>query len=802
MSNRTIKNILLVILALLGLAFFLYQYKAIYLSAHINIRFNRQQIIDKARQSLLEWGYEDDRYQVSAQFRVREALLRYLQKSVPADSLELVINEKLPAYYWAVTWKKQDNRKNITPVDTTRLFPAWFNQVGIHYDQNGNEIAFWVEAAEDSSASSVSEQAARAIADSLWFARLGADTSLFAFSKIKTINQEKRVDYSVFYNRKSAILQIPVQLQIDILGTQIGKFEYTFEKLDKDQTGHDGEFNLFASLFVIVGLIVLYVISLLKKIRNDEISIKASIPAGIILILCSVLTFLLKLEQWDTGSILGGLIIGPLFMGFFGVIAVACADAVTRDAWNDKLLTFDALMRGKVRHRLFANSILYGLASGLILVGFSTFLISIFSMSSPVDLTGWSSDVTDLNSYSPFIYRFTAAITNIVWTQFVFVLFVSSFLARYFNKRRWIVLSAAIIWAFGMGVNEFISHPEWLAILYYFCIGAGYVIIFLAFDFVTSLVSQVTFILVFESVRFLHFNNRQFLYDGIGYDLILFALLMLGLAGLKKVIERDELLRYSPRHVKKLFERERLKRELEIAKRVQLSFLPRSTPNIPHLDVASICYPAEEVGGDYYDFIKIDDKKLGIAIGDVSGKGISAAFYMTLTKGFLRSLTRTPLSPSQVLIEMNSLFFENVERNHFVSMIYGIFDVEKMELTFARAGHNPVINRKNDASLTQIICPQGLALGMDKGNIFNSVIEERNIPIKSGDIFVFYTDGFTEAMNEKNQEFGEQRLENLITQIQDEDSSSIINMIKKSVKDFTGSMAQHDDMTMLIVRIN
>lgn len=797
MNIKSYKTSLLVFLAILGLVFFIYQFKATYLSAFINIRFTRQQVIDQARQSLIKWGYQDNHYPVNAQFRVREGLLRYLHKSVSVDSLEKVLGNQLPAYYWAVTWVKPD--KDSPEPDSIPAFPAWFRQVGIHFDQNGQEIAFWVEAADDSSAPSTDEQTARIMADSLLHVRLGPDTSLFAFNKIKSISRENRTDYSVLYDRKTPVSGIPVQIQIDILGKLIGKFEYTFEKLEIKSSPFD-QFSLFATFVIMFGLVILFIITLLKKIRNDEISIKASIPVGVIIIICTVLEYLVRIEHWDPGHILGGLIIGPSLLGFLGVIAAACADALARDIWNDKLLTLDSLMQGRLFHRFFGQSLLNGILLGFVLIGFSTLIIKIFSFSTAVDMTSWSSNVTDINSWSPFIYRLANSLTNIIWAQFVFVLFLTSFFARFFNKRRWIVLVVAIIWGFGMNLNEFISSPAWLAILFNFSIGAFFVVIFLAFDFVTAFVANLSYLLVFESVRLMHFNNRIYLFDGIGFDLIIVALFIIGLAGLGKVVQREELLKYSPKHVKKLFERERLKRELEIAKRVQLSFLPRTTPNIPNLDVASICYPAEEVGGDYYDFIKIDDHKLGIVIGDVSGKGISAAFYMTLTKGFLRSLTRTPLTPAQVLIEMNSLLYENVERNHFVSMIYGIFDLEKMIFTFARAGHNPVMNRKSDSS-TLIICPRGMALGMDKGTLFNSVIEEKMLTINSGDIFIFYTDGFTEAMNKKHQEFGEERLERLLAQLDGQDANMIINSIKESIKDHAGSMAQHDDMTMLVVRV-
>ena len=122
-----------------------------------------------------------------------------------------------------------------------------------------------------------------------------------------------------------------------------------------------------------------------------------------------------------------------------------------------------------------------------------------------------------------------------------------------------------------------------------------------------------------------------------------------------------------------------------------MSFLPKENPILKGIDIASICIPAFEVGGDYYDFIRLGKNKLGIIIGDVSGKGTQAAFYMTLTKGFLKAIAKHTDSPAEVLTKMNELFYENVERGRFISMIYAVVDLENKLIRIARAGHNPVI---------------------------------------------------------------------------------------------------------------
>ncbi len=258
---------------------------------------------------------------------------------------------------------------------------------------------------------------------------------------------------------------------------------------------------------------------------------------------------------------------------------------------------------------------------------------------------------------------------------------------------------------------------------------------------------------------------------------------------------------YIPPYLERVYERERIKRELEIAREVQASFLPREKPKIQGIDVASLCLPAREIGGDYYDFIEIGKKKLGVAIGDVSGKGTSAAFYMTLTKGFLKSQAKYVDSPMQVLKNMNELFYENVERGVFISMIYSIFDLEKNQMTFSRAGHNPMILRRSGEGRAEEMCPAGIALGLEKGEIFSRTIEQKTIPIHSGDVFLFYTDGLNEALNPCNEEYGETRLRLAVEKNGHLPVEILLDNIEEDIYYFTGRAPQYDDMTAVVIKI-
>jgi sigma-B regulation protein RsbU (phosphoserine phosphatase) len=266
----------------------------------------------------------------------------------------------------------------------------------------------------------------------------------------------------------------------------------------------------------------------------------------------------------------------------------------------------------------------------------------------------------------------------------------------------------------------------------------------------------------------------------------------------KKDINYEEL---TPAIVKRITERERIVKEIEAARHIQQSFLPDRIPDIKGLDIGSVCLPAYEVGGDYYDLFKIDDNKLAIVIGDVSGKGIKAAFYMTLVKGIIKAQSLMYSSPAEILSKANKIFFELVEKGNFISLIYGIFDLENKFLIYGNAGHNHIIIKEISKGGIRFDKTEGIALGLSEDPIFTNNIKEQVINFRPGDTFVFYTDGVVEAMNKDRMEYGNERFLDLINEISINSASEIVTIITQRVKKFIGKADQHDDLTLLVVKI-
>jgi serine phosphatase RsbU (regulator of sigma subunit) len=249
-------------------------------------------------------------------------------------------------------------------------------------------------------------------------------------------------------------------------------------------------------------------------------------------------------------------------------------------------------------------------------------------------------------------------------------------------------------------------------------------------------------------------------------------------------------------------EKERLEEELRIARNIQMSLLPaQGAVTVPCLRIAALCLPAAEVGGDYYDLIPLSETRLGVLIADVSGKGTSAALYMAELKGLVLSLARIHSSPSRLLAEANSILAGTLDPRSFVTMTYAVVDGDAATMRYARAGHNPILHMESATGQTHVLMPQGLGLGIDRGDRFEALLEEAEVPLRSGDAFLFFTDGLSEAMNGRSELFGERRLRDVLERSQAMGSDDLKEAILAEIRAFVGDAAQQDDMTLVVLKV-
>jgi len=251
-------------------------------------------------------------------------------------------------------------------------------------------------------------------------------------------------------------------------------------------------------------------------------------------------------------------------------------------------------------------------------------------------------------------------------------------------------------------------------------------------------------------------------------------------------------------------EKKRLENELRLARQIQMSLLPRDPTSIPGLSVTAVCRPAREVGGDYYDFIRLGERRLGLLVADVSGKGTSAALYMAELKGLMLSLGQTCESPRQLLIEANRIMAGALDSRSFITMLYAVVDFDAGTLTYARAGHTPLIHATQNGvrRVVRLLAPDGLVLGLHGfERQFAELLEEHHLTVHPGDVAVLFTDGVTEAMNEDDDLFGEARLARLLEDDAAVGSETLHERILRDVDAFVGTADQHDDMTMVLLRV-
>ncbi len=252
-------------------------------------------------------------------------------------------------------------------------------------------------------------------------------------------------------------------------------------------------------------------------------------------------------------------------------------------------------------------------------------------------------------------------------------------------------------------------------------------------------------------------------------------------------------------------EKKRLENELRLARQIQMSLLPRDPTSVPGLSVTAVCRPAREVGGDYYDFVRLGERRLGLLVADVSGKGTSAALYMAELKGLMLSLGQTHESPRQLLIEANRFLAGALDSASFITMLYAVVDLDAGTLTYARAGHTPLMyaSRNGARRVVRVLAPDGLVLGL-RGfeRQFTELLEEHHLAVRPGDVAVLFTDGVTEAMNEKDEMFGEARLARLLEDDEAATSETLHERIVRDVDAFVGTADQHDDMTMVLLRVD
>jgi hypothetical protein len=542
------------------------------------------------------------------------------------------------------------------------------------------------------------------------------------------------------------------------------------------------------------------------RIRSRAIDTRSALVAGILAGLMVSGTIFLR--EWGSSSLVGGnmqsidLLGLALRMGFsgaftsVGVFALfAVGDSVMRQYWPQKLYSYDYLRQGRFFNKPIGEMILRSIILAFILCGIWTAALTFTpNLFFEIERTFLAHEA----AWAP-IYLFI----NSFWFSLLFALCIFAVAATQFygsQKRKWLA-SLTIVLGVILSIPGFQNiDPTIPEVMVFGILGIVFTLIFLKWDILTVFFTHYLFVLMLES-------STGWILSG-SPDLSVFILLLIFLLGnavaavlfIVKGEKEQSLSSYVPDYVEELAQEQRIKQELRIARDVQQSFLPVETPRFKNLDLAAICKPAYETGGDYYDFVKLDDHRMVVTIGDVSGKGIQAAFYMTFIKGILHSLCREIDSPAEILKKVNRLFYDNARRGTFISLVYGIIDLQKKTFQFARAGHNPVLRVASRKGDFEELKPKGIGIGLSKER-FDEHLEEVELSIEDNSVLVLYTDGIVEALSDSHNFYGSDRLNTLIKRNARKSAKEILDLLAQDVRSFIGNAKQHDDMTIMVIKL-
>lgn len=860
-KDNRIRDLLLLLTGVLGIFFFFFTYTANHPAGNTEYDYSREQIINKSDSVLQSWQYQfgelNTRVNTASYEQTLDSLLRkeetYSVISLKRKYPEL---EDLAFFHWSFyKWKSEGGFDRSIPVrgrlnrdgelteiiisDDLILEEKPYNRVAVRsvfrsgYQQLSQSredslLSILVdfqysggEAGADGSSGNDLLDELREIGggpasglysmDNIWalndfyIARSGWKNLTFQKDSVEMIRENglryARVRQHLIHEETG----IRVDLRVDVLPA--GSIKTMQASFSPVRDVRDGVFDLIqtAELLIVIVFLIWVLIIFYLRIKARAVDTQ---PALIIAVLAGFIApgFLILQVAKDIGILEGVSSIPALFnsliivgvsgaasaIGFFVLTAVS--DSITRQYWPDKLNTWDFLRRGIVRNKPVGWVIINAFSISGILIGLYAlilFLLPDLMVESRLEM------FSDSFLLPPLANLLVSSFISLLMIVTVFLILSNQTIGL--TGQKWLVqVISGIVLALADSYRTDLS-PWTLELAANFIIGFVLGLMYIRYDFLTVAIGFFLYVNLGSTAEGWLIQNSPDV--NVFYLFILLAgiLLTMGLGFVFTGTKEEELPEYVPAYLEDQAKEQRVKQELAIARVVQQTFLPSKIQRMPGIDIAGTCHPAQETGGDYYDMISLGEKRTAIAIGDVSGKGIRAAFYMTFTKGVLHSLSAIVLSPVELLNQLNRLFNENATRGTFISMIYGILEAGKREFTFARAGHNPMLLvRKNGDS--EWLKPAGVGVGITKGDRFIANTDEASLKLKEGDVLVLYTDGITEMMNSSGHFYGEERLEKLVKGVREAQSQKILEIIIDKVNEFKGAEKQHDDMTVIVIK--
>lgn len=774
-------------------------------------KMDKYEVQESASEFLGKSGYDISDYNSRVTRHINHLDIGYIENSIgKKETRELIAKDAIPNNRWQVEFFK-----NIATDQPQTQYHVWISP-------NGKILGYRRILPDTMSIASISEDEARQLAETYITKKTYINLEEFSLKNSFTTNRVNRSDYSFTWEKPAVFTQGKYELNVTVQGNQIGRYEYLFNLPEEVQSMMSDEFTKGTFFFLIQALFLLAIfvyalVMFLKKYHDGEIWMRMGVLLFIIYFVLGFIQNINELPITGSGTGIGsmsiinvqivmffvGVLLVNVFLGTLLLTSWAVGESYARRLWPEKMIAIDSVLNKRFFTLKTGQSMLHGGAVGFVV---AVIYLALFNF-----LTGKGSDFVQVslgwNDIYPYYLPALSVILNVILFSLLFEIVFRFFIINVAYQRwknKWLAIGISAIVSI-VGYSLFSAYPDIssypLNILFSLSCGLFFGWLYFKYDLLTVIAAQAAANLVFYALPLFATTADWHIVSGN----VLILLAIIPVAQILYSFYKKQTFEISnfgvPGHIKRISERERMQKELEIARNVQVGLLPKTSPEIIGFDISGTCLPAKEVGGDYFDFVKLSPSKLGIAVGDVSGKGVPAAIYMTLTKGILQSHAEENISPKLVLNKVNKLLYRTIEKNSFVSMFYAILETETKKLTYARAGHNPGIVVSQVDGDSTLLTSEGIALGLEEGIVFDKTLQENTIDVKSGDTLVFYTDGIVEAMNERLDEFGEDKFLEIVAKNQNLTSSQMIDFILKEVKDFASNYPQNDDITLVVIKV-
>ncbi|MCS6886524.1 MAG: PP2C family protein-serine/threonine phosphatase [Acidobacteriota bacterium] len=786
--------------AILGVAITIFTFDPFSTASGIKRRLLPDEAAELAKTVYANFGIDTSSVLMTVRPVVDKHLVLFVRKSLGS----VAGNEKLkfiPASFWEISLKPEQHVSIPSlPASSAARLKDW-SEVGealIKMDERGRWFQFYRKLPEQSSAANSIEflQAARQFLEKHHLFLPNGE--IFQTSEEPQILTQGQNYHRAEWQVSCDIPNLTLTVAVEAIGQEVIYAGAEYIPPQEKRSLFWQVFFLLKLLIITSGLVIAAVL-IIKQLRRDAIDFQLGLSYCALITSPLALTVAADLPTTVGGSyyatvseifyILSSYTLLWLIILLPATPIVALNDSLIRQKYSEKMATFDALLRGRFRSRPVGQAVFEGVCIGLASLG--TIRLSNAILGDQGDYTHEIFTVAP-SSHIAFVWTTICALGEALTVGFaaVFILAILSLKL----PTRVAVISSTAIWA----ILTISSSEQYTKLSHFgiFVIVQTGVIVYLTYrqDLLALTSSKLAILLCSAATEMLALGGRIYFING----LITFGILAAVIFASYRIAEGAETLPivdYVPNYIKRLKARERLERDIEIARELQFNFLPQELPQNSVLEIATLFTPAHEIGGDYYDFVELGNDRLGVVIADVAGKGIPAAFYMTMVKGIIQTQSYQEDAPADLLRQINRVVYKCTSSSIFITLFYAIIDSRNGRLTYSNAGHNPPLLVSRDGKIQQLTCG-GTVLGLFPQLSY----DEETIELTEGDTLFMFTDGIIEMTNPLGEEFGIDRLKRIIKEAPS--PKEAIQVISEQLKSFSAGASQTDDMTLVIVRFN